>query len=53
MRIGFVTLPVSGHLNPMTSLARKLQQRGHEIVFFGIPDVAQKSNPQAFPSLRI
>ena len=42
MRIGFVTLPAPGHLNPMTTLARKLQDRGHEIVFFGLPD----SEPQ-------
>ena len=39
MRIGFVSLPVTGHLNPMTALARKLQSRGHEIVFIGVPDV--------------
>jgi len=35
VKIGFVSLPVSGHLNPMTALARKLQKRGHEIVFIG------------------
>jgi zeaxanthin glucosyltransferase len=39
MKIGFVSLPLSGHLNPMTALARKLQSRGNEIVFFGVPDV--------------
>jgi zeaxanthin glucosyltransferase len=39
MKIGFVSLPLSGHLNPMTALARKLQSRGHEVVFFGVPDV--------------
>ena len=39
MKIGFVSMPVVGHLNPMTSLARKLQSRGHEIVFIGVPDV--------------
>ncbi|ADV82363.1 glycosyltransferase [Terriglobus saanensis] len=39
MKIGFVSMPLSGHLNPMTALARKLQSRGHEIVFFGVPDV--------------
>src|ERR1700731_573991 len=38
MRIGFVSLPVSGHLNPMTALARKLQSRGNEVVFIGVPD---------------
>ena len=28
-----------GHLNPMTALARKLQSRGHEVSFIGIPDI--------------
>jgi zeaxanthin glucosyltransferase len=39
MKIGFVSMPVSGHLNPMTALARKLQSRGNEVVFIGVPDV--------------
>jgi MGT family glycosyltransferase len=39
MKIGFVSMPLSGHLNPMTALARKLQSRGNEVVFFGVPDV--------------
>jgi zeaxanthin glucosyltransferase len=39
MRIGFVSLPLTGHLNPMTALARKLQSRGDEVRFFGVPDV--------------
>lgn len=39
MKIGFISLPVVGHLNPMTALARKLQSRGHEAVFIGVPDV--------------
>jgi zeaxanthin glucosyltransferase len=38
MKIGFVSMPISGHLNPMTALARKLQSRGHEVVFIGVPD---------------
>jgi zeaxanthin glucosyltransferase len=38
MKIGFVSLPVSGHLNPMTALARKIQARGNEVVFFGFPE---------------
>jgi zeaxanthin glucosyltransferase len=32
-------MPLTGHINPMTALARKLQSRGHEIVFIGVPDV--------------
>jgi zeaxanthin glucosyltransferase len=38
MRIGFVSMPLSGHLYPMTALARKLQSRGNEVVFLGVPD---------------
>ncbi len=39
MKVGFVSLPVTGHLNPMTALARKLQSRGTEVIFIGVPDV--------------
>jgi len=38
MKIGFISMPLSGHLNPMVALARSLQARGHEVVFFGLPD---------------
>jgi len=38
MKIGFVSMPLTGHLNPMTALARKLQSRGNEVVFIGLPD---------------
>ena len=38
MKIGFASMPLTGHLNPMIALARKLQSRGHEIVFIGVPD---------------
>ena len=39
MRLGFVSLPFTGHLNPMTALARKMRSLGHEVVFIGIPDI--------------
>src|SRR5262250_1798077 len=39
VRIGFLSLPVPGHLNPMTALARKLQSRGHDVVFISLVDV--------------
>ena len=39
MKIGFLSLPLTGHLNPMTALARKLQSRGREVVFIGVPDI--------------
>jgi zeaxanthin glucosyltransferase len=38
VKIGFVSLPYTGHVNPMTALARKMQSRGHEITFIGVPD---------------
>ena len=39
MRIGFVSLPYIGHINPMIALARKMQSSRHEITFIGVPDV--------------
>ena len=40
MRVAFLSLPVPGHLNPMTALARTFQAGGHEVVFLSLPDVA-------------
>ena len=33
MKLGFISLNLPGHLNPMTALARHIQARGHEVVF--------------------
>jgi len=33
MKLGFICLGLPGHLNPMTTLARQLQARNHEVVF--------------------
>jgi zeaxanthin glucosyltransferase len=38
-RIGAFCFPGTGHINPVTALARRLQQRGHTVVIFGIADV--------------
>ncbi len=38
-RIGAFCFPGTGHINPMTALARRLRQRGHSVVLFGIADV--------------
>ena len=38
MKIGFVCLPLSGHVLPVTSLMSKLRSRGHEVVYVGFPD---------------
>jgi zeaxanthin glucosyltransferase len=34
-------MPLTGHLHPMTALGRKMQARGHEVIFFGLPDAAR------------
>ena len=39
MKVGFVSLPFTGHLNPMVALACKVQTRGHKVIFIGIPDI--------------
>jgi UDP:flavonoid glycosyltransferase YjiC (YdhE family) len=39
MKLGFVSVPLTGHLNPMIALARKLKARGHDVVFLGFPDI--------------
>src|SRR6516165_5081597 len=33
MKLGFISLDLPGHLNPMSALARQLQARNHEVVF--------------------
>jgi zeaxanthin glucosyltransferase len=43
MKIAFVSLPVTGHLNPMLALAAEVQSRGHEVVFVSIPDVEARA----------
>src|SRR5215472_12963082 len=37
MKIGFVSLPVPGHFNPMSALARRLQSRNHGVVVLSLP----------------
>jgi zeaxanthin glucosyltransferase len=38
-RFGAFCFPGSGHINPMTALARALEMRGHSVVIFGIADI--------------
>ena len=38
MKTAFLGVRVPGHLNPMTTLARKLKARGHDVVFLSMPD---------------
>lgn len=49
MKVGFVSMPVTGHLNPMTALASKLQSRGNGVVFIGLA-VAVILSPVAYSS---
>ncbi len=41
-RLGAFCFPGTGHLNPLTALARRLRQRGHSVVVFGIADVESR-----------
>src|SRR5258708_18181176 len=38
MKIAFLGVRVPGHLNPMTTLARRLKARGHDVVFISVLD---------------
>ena len=38
MKTAFLGVRVPGHLNPMTTLARQLKARGHDVVFLSVPD---------------
>jgi zeaxanthin glucosyltransferase len=40
MRIAFLGVRLPGHLNPMTTLARRLKARGHNVVFISVLDTA-------------
>ena len=42
LRLGLIVPPISGHLNPAVSLARELQERGHSVVAFGLPDASDR-----------
>ena len=43
MKLAFVSLPVAGHLNPMSALAAKVKSRGHEVVFISVPDAERSA----------
>jgi zeaxanthin glucosyltransferase len=43
MKIAFVSLPVAGHLNPMSALAAKLQSDGNEVVFISVADAEARA----------
>jgi MGT family glycosyltransferase len=41
-RLGAFCFPGSGHINPMTAVARALELRGHSVVIFGIADIESR-----------
>ena len=52
-RLGAFCFPGTGHLNPMTALARSLQARGHEVVIFGIADTEERVRAAGIEFCRI
>ena len=52
-RLGAFCFPGTGHLNPMTALARSLQLRGHEVVIFGIADTEARVRAAGIEFCRI
>lgn len=42
MKIAFVTLPVTGHLNAMAALALKVQSRRHDVVLLSTLDAKER-----------
>ncbi len=52
-RLGAFCFPGTGHLNPMTALARSLQQRGHQVVIFGIADTEERVRAAGIEFCRI
>jgi zeaxanthin glucosyltransferase len=39
---GIISPPVSGHLHPFSALGRELQERGHRVTCFQMPDLEDK-----------
>lgn len=52
-RIGIICFPGTGHLNPFTALGHALEDRGHSVVFFGIPDVESRVRDAGFEFILI
>jgi zeaxanthin glucosyltransferase len=51
MRIAFLGVRVPGHLNPMTTLARRLKARGHDVVFISVLDTEPYVHAAQLPFL--
>lgn len=46
--IGAICPRLSGHLNPMTTLCRELQRRGHRVIFYQAPMAAENIRSRGF-----
>lgn len=40
--LGVFCFPGTGHINPFAALAKRLRQRGHRVIFFGIADTEER-----------
>lgn len=48
IHFGILCLGATGHLNTMFPLGHELQQRGHRVTFFSLPDVQPKAQAAGF-----
>src|SRR5436305_15139160 len=46
--IGTICPNIPGHLNPLTTLCRELQRRGHRVIFYQLPLAAEKIRSRGF-----
>src|SRR6185295_10262364 len=46
--IGTICPRIPGHLNPMTTLCRELQRRGHRVIFYQAPMAAEEIRSRGF-----
>src|SRR4051812_17328802 len=46
--IGTICPRLTGHLNPLTTLCRELQRRGHRVIFYQLPLAVEKIRSRGF-----
>jgi zeaxanthin glucosyltransferase len=51
LKVAFVSVPVPGHLNPTSSLARRFQARGHDVVFASMSPTEPFAHAAGLPFL--
>ena len=52
-RLGAFCFPGTGHINPMTAMARALERHGHQVVIFGIADTEARVRAAGIEYYRI